>query len=156
MLILFKVVFIMTDPYAALWIVIAAVLILIEAATFNLVSIWVALGALAALVVAKLGYSLGLQIGVFFVVSLVLLAFTIPLTRRFLKPKKEATNADRIVGADGIVIEDIDPVNGTGQIKVMGGVWSARASDGSSILKGEHVKVVSIEGVKAIVIKKEA
>ncbi len=145
----------MTDPYVALWIVLAAVMILIEVSTLNLVSIWVAMGSLVALIAAKIGYGLSVQIGVFFVASGAFLALTKPLVKRFLKPKREPTNADRTVGEEGVVIEDIDGVSGTGQIKVMGSVWSAKSADGSNFKKGERVNVKAIEGVKAVVQKKE-
>jgi membrane protein implicated in regulation of membrane protease activity len=35
------------------------------------------------------------------------------------------TNADRIIGQEALVVIDIDPVAGSGQIKVNGQTWSA-------------------------------
>ena len=59
------------------------------------------------------------------------------------------TNADRVIGQEGIVIKDIDLIEGKGQVKVMGQVWSAKA-DGN-IAEGAKVRVLSMEGVKLVV-----
>ena len=67
------------------------------------------------------------------------------------KHKRELspTNADRVLGHEGIVIKTIDPMDGKGQIKVLGQVWSAKAD--KVIEEGSKVKVLSMEGVKLIV-----
>ena len=57
-----------------LWLALFVVFLIVEAGTVALVSIWFALGALAALVSCVLGAEMWLQITVFLVVSLVLLA----------------------------------------------------------------------------------
>lgn len=137
--------------HIALWAILMVLMLVIEASTAALLTVWFAFGALAALVSAFLGASLGVQIAVFFIVSGLLLAFLLPYARRKMDEKKTATNADRIIGAEGIVTEEIDEVQGTGQIRVMGAVWSARSQSGISISAGEKVKVEAISGVKAVV-----
>lgn len=137
------------------WLAVAAGLIIVEALTFNLVSIWFALGALAALIAAKAGGGLNVQLALFVVVSGALLTATMPFVRKVLRQKGQPTNADRIIGAGGIVLKALDAVTGEGQIKTMGGVWSAKSEDGEKIAEGEKVEVVAIEGVKAVVRKKE-
>ena len=61
------------------------------------------------------------------------------------------TNAYSIIGKHGLVIEDIDSISGTGQIKVDGEVWSAKCSDSTFIPKGSNIKILKIDGVKAVV-----
>jgi carbon starvation protein CstA len=63
----------------------------------------------------------------------------------------EHTNADRVLGKEGIVIKTIDPLAGVGQVKVIGQVWSAKAD--TVIDEGTLVTVRSMEGVKLIVEK---
>ena len=144
----------MNDPYIALWFVISAIMFIIEASTFNLITIWFAIGALGALIATALGYSVGIQVSVFFVISGILIAVLMPFARKTLSVRKQATNADRIIGAQGIVVEKIDEVTGTGQVKVMGGTWSAKTSDGSKFDVGDRVDILKIEGVKAVVAKR--
>ena len=61
------------------WLAIFIVLLIIEIATMGLTTIWFAGGALVAFLVAVLGLGLGVQIIIFAIVSLALLAVTRPL-----------------------------------------------------------------------------
>ena len=85
--------------------------------------------------------------------SAALLVLVRPFCRRFLKTRKEPTNADRIIGETAIVTEQIDNIRETGAVKVLGTEWSARSQDDSVIPCGATVKVAEIRGVKAIVQK---
>ncbi len=122
-----------------------------EAATVGLTSIWFAAGALAALIAALLGGALWLQITLFLVVSLLCLAAVRPLAKRHLNNKVEHTNADRAIGAEAQVTEDIDNIHGKGAVIIRGVTWTARSQDGSPIPAGTMVKVLRIEGVKVFV-----
>ncbi len=80
------------------------------------------------------------------------MALVRPMARKWPHPKMEKTNADRILDQEGVVVEEIDNLNASGQIKIGGAVWSARAGE-EVIPPGTRVRVVRIEGVKAIVRK---
>ena len=134
-----------------LWVAIIIIGVAVEAFTLDLTAIWFAIGAVVALVAASIGLNLYAQLIIFVLFSAVLLVLTRPFCRRFLKVKKEATNADRIIGTLAIVTETIDNIHETGAVKIMGNVWSARSSDDTQIPKGVKVKVLEIRGVKAIV-----
>ena len=128
-----------------IWILAAVVFGVLEGITAQLVSIWFVLGAVAAAVAAACG-------GVLFVaVSVVALLATKPLVKKYLRPRIQATNADRCVGRTGVVLEDIDNLAATGQVRVCGSVWSARSTDGAPIAAGTTVVVDRIEGVKLMV-----
>ena len=58
-----------------IWLALMAVLLIIEIMTLGLTTIWFAAGALFAFLTALLGLNQGIQIGVFVVVSVVLLFF---------------------------------------------------------------------------------
>lgn len=142
----------MTGAYGALfWLVLAVVLILIEAASVQLVCIWFAAGSLGAMIAAGLGASLWLQLLVFLLFSIGSLFLGRPLLKDRLMSRKEATNADRAIGETGIVLEDIDNLNETGRARVMGLDWTARSGDGHSIPAQSRIRVLRIEGVKLIV-----
>ena len=132
----------------------AAVIVLFgvfEAVTAQLVSIWFVIGAVAALISALLGATVTVQVIIFFAVSVLALVITRPLVKKFIVPKKEHTNADKVLGQIGIVVEDIDNLNATGQVKVDGKIWSARTVDNSLITKDKEVIIEKIQGVKLMV-----
>lgn len=133
------------------WIAVIAAAVIIEAATVQLISIWFALGALVALILNLLNVSQNVQIIVFVAVSLVSLAAFMPLARKMNKKGFVKTNADRCVGIEAVVVEDISNLNATGQVKADGKIWSAKSADGADIASGEIVFVERIEGVKLIV-----
>lgn len=140
-------------PLPALWLIIAVVLGVIEASSLNLITLWFAIGAVAAMISALFGIPFIYQVVIFIMVSALLLYFTKPLIKKFLYVRKEKTNADRIIGDKGIVVERIDPVNGTGQVKIGGQIWTARSTDDEVIELGELVDVQDISGVKVFVKK---
>ena len=137
--------------HPAFWLGLAIVLSVIEAVTAGLVTIWLVLGALAAWVCAILGLSLGFQLAVFLIVSYVLLVITRPMVKKWLSHKKVKTNADRLIDQIGLVIERIDVLEGTGQVKVGGQIWSAIPTEGSGIALGAKVRITAITGVKLVV-----
>ena len=100
-----------------IWLAVALVMLIIEAATVQMVSIWFCLGAVAAAIAAILGGSIPVQIIVFVVISGVTLAFTRKFVKKVLRVKKTPTNADSVIGAIGQVVEPIDDEAGTGRIK---------------------------------------
>ena len=132
-----------------LWLALFVVFLIVEAGTVALVSIWFALGALAALVSCALGAEMWLQITVFLVVSLVLLAVLWKRVRSKLTTTK--TNVDSVIGAEGYVTEAIDNLSYTGRVKLGGITWAARSTSGAGIPVGTLVKGERIEGVKVFV-----
>lgn len=133
------------------WLVLLVAFAAAEAITVGLTSIWFAAGALAALVAALLGGPLWVQVTLFLLVSLLCLAAVRPLAKRLLNDRVEHTNADRVIGAQAQVTEDIDNIHGKGAVIIRGMAWSARSEDGGPITAGTMVKVLRIEGVKVFV-----
>ena len=137
------------------WLIAMIVLLAVEAVVPGLISIWFALGALAALVSALLHAPLWLQIVWFLVVSVAALALTRPLAKKYINSRTQPTNADMLIGSDCVVRERIDNLRGTGAVLAQGKEWTARTENGDASAEvGEIVKIVRIEGVKLIV-KKE-
>ena len=137
--------------YPMLWLVLLIAFAGIEGATAGLISIWFCAGSLVALFSAWLGAGLMVQIGLFAIVSILTMAILRPMAGKWIQPAPEKTNADRILDADAMVIETINNIEASGQIKVGGAIWTARSADGEIIPVGSLVRVERIEGVKAIV-----
>jgi membrane protein implicated in regulation of membrane protease activity len=136
---------------AVFWLIMIVVFLLAEASTVMLVSTWFAIGSLAAMLMALIGAGTGLQIAVFVIISAVCLTALRPLVRKHIKPKLTKTNVDAVVGSTGLVTVAIDNVTAQGQVKLGSMEWTARSESGEPIPQGTLVKVVRIEGVKAIV-----
>lgn len=134
-----------------LWLIVAGVFFILEIATVGFLVFWFGIGALLALVVSLFTDNLIIQTTVFVISSGLLVFLTRPFVNKFAKTDKVETNAFSIIGKTGLVIEEIDPVLGIGQIKVNGEIWSARSEDDITIKKGTQVEIHAIDGVKAIV-----
>lgn len=133
------------------WIALVVIFSVFEAVTAQLVSIWFVIGSIAALIAYLLGAPLYLQIIVFIAVTILALAITRPLVKKYVYPVKQKTNADRVIGQVGIVTDKIDNLNAEGNVKADGKIWSARSESGEIILPDTKVEVTEISGVKLIV-----
>lgn len=141
---------------AIIWLVLLLLFLIVEAVcAVHLVSLWFAAGALCALFVAIAGGAIWLQVGLFLLVSCALLALLWPLTKKYLNPSHVATNIDSVIGSVGLVTEEIDNIDGQGQVKLNGMYWTARSTSGKSLAAGTKVKVDAIEGVKVLVSEAE-
>lgn len=133
------------------WIALAVVMVIAEAATAQLVSLWFIGGAVAAIVVQLLGGPLWAQILAFGLVSLALLLLLRPVLKKYMKKDIVKTNVEALAGRKALVIERIDNLQATGRIKLDGTDWTARSIDDSIIEPGGEVIIQSVSGVKAIV-----
>ncbi|MFP4697191.1 MAG: NfeD family protein [Eubacteriales bacterium] len=138
----------------ALWIMVLVICIIVEVATLGLATIWFAVGAIIAWMLALIGASLAVQITIFFVSSFILLYYTRPLAIKVFKIGNTKTNVESIVEKIGIVTEKIDNIKGTGLIKIDGQVWTARSHQDEIIEEDSIVMVKEVKGVKLYVIKK--
>ena len=136
---------------AAVWIAILVIMLIIELATMGLTTIWFAGGALAAFFVSLLGGGWVLQIVLFLAVSIVLLIFTRPIAKNHFNGNRTRTNAQSLIGQNGVVTEEIDNLAGKGQVQIHGMDWTARTADNRKLEKGRVVVVREIQGVKLIV-----
>ena len=135
-----------------LWLAAMIVLLIVEGLAPGLVSIWFALGALAAMISSLLKAPVWLQVLWFVVVSLVTLLITRPLAKKYVNAHTVPTNADMAIGQDCVVTEAIDNVAGSGAVSVGGKIWTARTDEPERVIeKGSIAVVERIEGVKLIV-----
>jgi membrane protein implicated in regulation of membrane protease activity len=133
------------------WLGLAVVLGIVETFTLDLVFLMLAGGAVAGAVAAAFGAPLLLQAVVAVVASAALLGVVRPIARRHLRtPLETRTGVAALVGRDALVIARVDAHSG--QVKLGGEVWSARAFDDHDVIEpGERVQVAEIEGATALV-----
>ena len=138
------------------WLALTIICVIFEICTVGLVSIWFAGGALIACFLDMAGAHVIVQVVMFLVVSLLLLAVTRPFATKWLNVNRTRTNYEGIIGKVVRVTEKIDNFSGTGTALVNGQEWTARSeSDNISFEQGELAQVVNITGVKLIVKKYE-
>lgn len=134
------------------WLVLVAVLLVIEAVTVGLTTIWFAGGALVAAVASWLGAGEIVQWILFLAVSLVLLIFTRPVAVKYMNRKVSHTNVDSLIGKKAVVIQEINNLAQTGQVKINDLEWMARTENDDSVISEKTIVVIrEIEGVKLIV-----
>lgn len=138
-------------PVYIYWLALVILFGIAEAATLGLTSIWFALGALGAMVVAIFDGPLPLQIAVFVILSAVTVWLTRGWGQKRFNEGREPTNADRILCQRCQVLEDIDNDRASGVVKADGKIWTARSVTGAVIPAGSTATVRSIEGVKVYV-----
>jgi membrane protein implicated in regulation of membrane protease activity len=137
------------------WVIVAAVLAIVEVTTLGLVFAMLAGGALAAALVDVIdgdANNVILQIAAFVVVSVALLGVVRPVARRHMMQTPETrTGVAALVGSQAVVIERVDGHGG--RVKLAGEVWTARSYDGHAVLEpGQSVDVIQIEGATALVL----
>ena len=136
---------------SAVWLALLLFFAVAEAATIALVSIWFAAGALAALLATIFTNDIWIQILLFVVVSAVTMAVVRPLARKYVLPHRVPTNADRVIGREGVITQAVDNLAPAGVVVVAGMAWTARSDSGENIPEGNVVTVRRIEGVKLFV-----
>lgn len=135
------------------WIAVIVFACILEIATqLQLISVWAAVGGIAALISDVYGVDSTIQIVIFFAVTFVSLALTRPLVRKLTKNIPELpSNADMNIGKIGKVTKIVNESEGIFRVSVAGDDWSAITTDPIIPDVGTSVKVERIEGVKLVV-----
>lgn len=136
------------------WAIAVVAFIIAEIATIQLVSIWLAAGALITLL-ASAFYPLNAfeELCIFILSSAVLLLLSFPLIKSRKKKAVTATNADLDVGKHATVIEAINSDKGTGRVTLNGVNWGAVPENENDIIPvGTIVIVTKVIGAKLTVV----
>ena len=143
----------MDTTMVILWAVLFVVFLIAEIATLNaLVSVWFAVGALAAMFCAIADLKFVWQMAVFVIVSTVVLIATRPFVKK-VQGKTVPTNYELDVGKQAVVIESINNVLGKGRVRLDGTDWAAVSEDGTEFFEGDIVIVKKVDGSKLVVAK---
>ena len=133
------------------WLIIAGLTFVVEMFTAGFLVFWFGISALVVMLLSFLISVLVIQTTIFIILSIILILSTRPLVNKFIATKTVNTNVFSLVGKKAKVIKELNPIEGKGQIKVNGEVWSAEEIHGKTVPEDAEVKIVEIKGVKAIV-----
>lgn len=132
------------------WFFLTVLLLIIEGCTWNLTTIWFAVGALGALLANQLGASPLVQTAVFLLVSFVAVLATKPLVRKWKDHPFTPTNGDRNVGRVADVLEEISPSR-PGRVQLDGVSWAAQVNGNYILHPTTLCRVVDFHSTTLIV-----
>ena len=137
------------------WLVLAALLGIVELMTTTLAFALLAVAALAAAITGGVGLGLPFQLGVFAIAAGAGLGVVRPLAVRHIRqPPLLRSGTSALVGRSATVVEEVTSLRG--QVRIGGEVWSARSYDESQVIPvGSAVDVYAIEGANALVHPRE-
>lgn len=137
------------ETWRWLWTVFAIAMGVGEMFTAGFFLLPFAVGAAAAAILAWLNVTVIAQWLVFFGVS----AFSFAYLRRYIGRQDEAeqprVGANRWTGAEGVVLVPIDPVTGTGMVRILNEEWRATAP--GRIETGTRIMVTEVMGTRLMV-----
>lgn len=136
---------------ALIWLVAGVAFVAAEVLSGDFVLLMLGLGALGAAGADAMFGSLAADVAVFALLTVGLIVLARPaLKRRLASTDYVPTNVHALVGGKATVVSEVDAR--TGQVKIGGEVWSARAlAEGAVFEPGRSVTVVEISGATAIV-----
>lgn len=133
------------------WVLIAIACLVIEMLTPGFVVACLAVGAIGAGIADLIGYNdFKLQLAVFAGTTFLSFFALRPALKEWLLPDDQKTNVDALIDRDCTVTGAAE-VGGIGQVRIGAEEWRAEHIDGGPLEIGADVRVVRIEGNRAIV-----
>lgn len=133
-----------------LWAILTVILIIIEAITPNLVTIWFIPGTIISLILSYFKINTSIQIIVFFTVSIIMFFI---FKKYYLKFKTEnninKNELNKFVGKTALVVSDIGATKG--KIIINDIYYNAMSIDENPISEDSLVKIEKVEGTTAYV-----
>lgn len=134
------------------WLVILAILIIIELITMKFTTICFACGAGAAAILAVFNAPVWTQWIAFAIISFIMFAFVRPVAQKRLRRGRRKENAYKLIGKRGRVISEIDNWRGIGQVNVQGQEWSAVSEEENVIIPvGAIIDVTGVYEGKLVI-----
>ena len=136
-----------------IWILVAIFLVVIDIITSSFIFMWFSLGALVAIILSLLNFTVLYQIIAFLIIGVVTISIGYPLAKKKFKTdvKQVPTMEETYIGKTMTAEEDMGE---TSLINVSGIYWTAW-NKGKIIKKGEKFIITGLEGTKLIVKLKE-
>lgn len=135
-----------------MWLGLALILFIIEAATVGMVCMWFGIGAIISMLCSYFITNIYIQWTIFIVVSVIMLVLLRPLAKKAMSNNAESTNVSALIGKTAFLTDDINEES-YGRVKFGDISWIAVSSQGETIKKGEKVKVILVKGNKLVVEK---
>lgn len=135
-----------------LWLILAAVFTIGEVATPGSFFLGpFAVGAIVALILALLDFSLAVQWIAFLVVSGVSFAALRPLAHKLIERSPEQPfGSPRLIGQQVYVVEEVGGYPDPGVVNVGAEMWRAHTEDGSTLEPGEYAYVKEVQGTRVV------
>ena len=136
-----------------IWILVAIFLVVIDIITSSFIFMWFSLGALVAIILSLLNFTVLYQIIAFLIIGVVTISIGYPWAKKKFKTdvKQVPTMEETYIGKTMTAEEDMGE---TSLINVSGIYWTA-CNKGKIIKKGEGFTITGLEGTKLIVKLKE-
>ncbi len=130
------------------WTLICLLALILELSSGTFYLMCFAIGAACSIVVSLFATPFWVQVLVFAVASALCVFCVRPFAVRYLHPSHadRTSNADALIGRDGIVIEPIIAEK-PGYVKVDGDEWRAVTADGIGVAKGTLVRIVGMDSI---------
>ena len=133
-----------------IWLGVMITSLVVEISTMGFFSIWFAVGALVAMILALIpGIGPWVQIIVFATVSVVSFVFLRKYVVQHFSKGKEEFNAQKMLNKKVRMLTQAD-FDTLGTAEVDGVVWNIKSQDGEVLQAGEIVEIVGLEGNKYI------
>ena len=139
------------ENYWWVWMILAAVFIVGEIFTAGFFLLPFGIGAAITGLVALLGGGTVWQLAVFVVSSLILFLVSRRFAERVSKEQPPGIGADRFVGQECVVLEEIDNLNDSGRVRMGKEEWRAESDNDDNIKSDTHVTVVRLSGTHLVV-----
>lgn len=133
------------------WLIASGIFFVGEIITVGFLLFWFGVAGLITMVVSFFTSNIIIQSVVFLVTSVILILSTKSFVKKFVNKETIVTNVNSLIGKKAIVIQEINNLQGTGQIKISGEIWSAQNESDSIISENQEVEIIKVEGVKLIV-----
>lgn len=140
-----------------IWVILAVLFIIFEMIIpTDFLVFWLGISAGITAICSLFIDNITIQIGIFCILSILLFFCTKKFVQKFTKHDENIkTNSYSLIDKTGIVTTEINPILGTGQVKVNNEIWSAKTNDNTIIPENTLISILSIDGVKVVVTTKE-
>jgi membrane protein implicated in regulation of membrane protease activity len=133
------------ETAAVAWIVLAVIAAVVEVSIPHFGLIFVTLAAIAAALVAGLGFGFVAQLLMFAIALGVSLTLLRPRMLSRLGSRGVPSRTEALIGREGVVTFDIEATVGAGRVNVGGEDWAARSA--TPIRAGTRIRVVAADGI---------
>lgn len=139
------------ENYWWAWMILAALFIVGEIFTAGFFLLPIGVGAAIAGLVALLGANTIWQLVAFVVASFILFLVSRRFAQRVTKEQPPGIGADRFIGEECVVLEEINNLDNSGRVRKGKEEWRASSDSGTNIPVGTKVIVVSLSGTQLVV-----
>lgn len=138
----------MAQWFPWIWAILALIFIIAEIFTAGFFIICFGIGAVAAALMAFLGFNTIWQMAIFVCVSALAVILTRPIATKISGAGDNRVGIDRVLHQEAIVTQTIDPAKARGRVRVEREEWLADSIGDVVIDSGSKVEVVAVEGTR--------